>query len=376
MKIFKSHPLMSFLKGYLVDSPQPSNITCSWNFGSLLGFCLVLQIVIGVRFAMHYNSSILQAYNLLDYIIKDLNGYLVYYLNANTASAFFFIIYFCWKLDFIQNSKNFFSFILFWFKLGLNYLHLYFFLYYISLGICGRIFLYMVLCILYIYIRSNYIDILYCTDSLSEAERIEWWAQEVRIKDLSRRNSIPNLPEANSEVIYRRYSCPDLVSTLDTGSGWPYSDSDRHPETKPLTEGSRDLIQRNRAESREFFEQRSARFNRASYRMDYLTWQEEVMHKTKLRNRTFRMIGECTEWIEANKNNTEIKQKYWDSANNRLPRLEDLYKRKCADLEKLIIDGRTQDPERVNNSIDTRVPIVRFQRDYMTFNEINSRSLR
>ena len=100
------------------------------------------------------------------------------------------------------------------------------------------------------------------------------------------------------------------------------------------------------------------------------------MHKTKLRNRTFRMIGECTEWIEANKNNTEIKQKYWDSANNRLPRLEDLYKRKCADLEKLIIDGRTQDPERVNNSIDTRVPIVRFQRDYMTFNEINSRSLR
>ena len=90
MKIFKSHPLMSFLKGYLVDSPQPSDITYSWNFGSLLGFCLVLQIVIGARFAMHYNSSILQAYNLLDYIIKDLNGYLVYYLNANTASAFFF----------------------------------------------------------------------------------------------------------------------------------------------------------------------------------------------------------------------------------------------------------------------------------------------
>ena len=93
MKIFKSHPLMSFLKGYLVDSPQPSDITYSWNFGSLLGFCLVLQIVIGARFAMHYNSSILQAYNLLDYIIKDLNGYLVYYLNANTASAFFFLLF-------------------------------------------------------------------------------------------------------------------------------------------------------------------------------------------------------------------------------------------------------------------------------------------
>lgn len=234
----------------------------------------------------------------------------------------------------------------------------------------------MVLCILYIYIRSNYIDILYCTDSLSEAERIKWWAQEVRIKDLSRRNSIPNLPEPNLEVIYRRYSSPDMVSTLDTASGWPYSDSDRHPETKPLTEGSRDLIQRNRAESREFFEQRSARFNRASYRMDYLTWQEEVIHRTKLRNRRFRMIAEYTEWIEANKNNTEIRQKYLDFANNRLPRLKIWYNEECADLEKLIIDGPTQDPERVNNSIDTRVPIVRFQRDYMTFNEINSRWLR
>lgn len=88
------------------------------------------------------------------------------------------------------------------------------------------------------------------------------------------------------------------------------------------------------------------------------------------------MIAEYTEWIEANKNNTEIRQKYLDFANNRLPRLKIWYNKECADLEKLIIDGPTQDPERVNNSIDTRVPIVRFQRDYMTFNEINSRWLR
>lgn len=63
MIIFKSHPLISLVNGYLVDSPQPSNISYLWNFGSLLGFCLVIQIVTGVTLAMHYNPSILEAFN-------------------------------------------------------------------------------------------------------------------------------------------------------------------------------------------------------------------------------------------------------------------------------------------------------------------------
>lgn len=53
MRLLKSHPLFSLINGYLVDSPQPSNISYLWNFGSLLGFCLVIQIVTGVTLAMH-----------------------------------------------------------------------------------------------------------------------------------------------------------------------------------------------------------------------------------------------------------------------------------------------------------------------------------
>ena len=94
MRIFKSHPLVSLLNGYLVDSPQPSNLSYSWNFGSLLGFCLIIQIITGVTLAMHYNPSVLEAFNSVEHIMRDVNnGWLIRYLHSNTASAFFFIVY-------------------------------------------------------------------------------------------------------------------------------------------------------------------------------------------------------------------------------------------------------------------------------------------
>jgi len=94
MRIFKSHPLVSLVNGYLVDSPQPSNISYLWNFGSLLGFCLVIQIVTGVTLAMHYNPSVLEAFNSVEHIMRDVNnGWLIRYLHSNTASAFFFLVY-------------------------------------------------------------------------------------------------------------------------------------------------------------------------------------------------------------------------------------------------------------------------------------------
>ncbi|GGU89428.1 hypothetical protein GCM10010211_64970 [Streptomyces albospinus] len=48
MKLIKTHPLFSLLNSYLIDSPQPVNISYLWNFGSLLGVCLVIQIITGI----------------------------------------------------------------------------------------------------------------------------------------------------------------------------------------------------------------------------------------------------------------------------------------------------------------------------------------
>ena len=94
MRIFKSHPLLKLVNSYVIDSPQPSNISYLWNFGSLLAFCLIIQIITGVTLAMHYSPSVLEAFNSVEHIMRDVNnGWLIRYLHANTASAFFFIVY-------------------------------------------------------------------------------------------------------------------------------------------------------------------------------------------------------------------------------------------------------------------------------------------
>ena len=94
MRILKSHPLLKMVNSYVVDSPQPSNISYLWNFGSLLAVCLVIQIITGVTLGMHYTPSISEAFDSVEHIMRDVNnGWLIRYLHSNTASAFFFIVY-------------------------------------------------------------------------------------------------------------------------------------------------------------------------------------------------------------------------------------------------------------------------------------------
>jgi ubiquinol-cytochrome c reductase cytochrome b subunit len=94
MRILKSHPLLKMVNSYTIDSPQPSNISYLWNFGSLLAFCLIIQIVTGVTLGMHYTPNVLEAFDSVEHIMRDVNnGWLIRYLHSNTASAFFFIVY-------------------------------------------------------------------------------------------------------------------------------------------------------------------------------------------------------------------------------------------------------------------------------------------
>jgi quinol-cytochrome oxidoreductase complex cytochrome b subunit len=94
MRLLKSHPILRLANSYLVDSPQPINLSYLWNFGSLLAFCLIIQIITGVTLAMHYNPSVTEAFNSVEHIMRDVNnGWLIRYLHSNTASAFFFLVY-------------------------------------------------------------------------------------------------------------------------------------------------------------------------------------------------------------------------------------------------------------------------------------------
>nr|YP_003434155.1 cytochrome b [Hypoplectrus gemma]YP_010957484.1 cytochrome b [Hypoplectrus floridae]ACO49647.1 cytochrome b [Hypoplectrus gemma]WMY90811.1 cytochrome b [Hypoplectrus floridae] len=91
----KTHPLLKIANGALVDLPAPSNISAWWNFGSLLGLCLVSQILTGLFLAMHYTADISTAFSSVAHICRDVNyGWLIRNLHANGASFFFICIYF------------------------------------------------------------------------------------------------------------------------------------------------------------------------------------------------------------------------------------------------------------------------------------------
>nr|YP_009123718.1 cytochrome b [Lepas anserifera]AJN90592.1 cytochrome b [Lepas anserifera] len=92
--IRKSHPLIKVINGVLIDLPSPTNISYMWNFGSLLGLCLAIQIVTGLFLAMHFASDIEIAFSSVVHIIRDVNsGWLIRTMHANGASFFFISIY-------------------------------------------------------------------------------------------------------------------------------------------------------------------------------------------------------------------------------------------------------------------------------------------
>nr|YP_009310630.1 cytochrome b [Squaliolus aliae]AOT81516.1 cytochrome b [Squaliolus aliae] len=92
--IRKTHPLIKIANHALVDLPAPSNISLWWNFGSLLGLCLVIQILTGLFLAMHYTADISTAFSSVVHICRDVNyGWLIRNIHSNGASMFFICVY-------------------------------------------------------------------------------------------------------------------------------------------------------------------------------------------------------------------------------------------------------------------------------------------
>nr|UCC46050.1 cytochrome b [Microdeuterus sp. HEM078] len=90
----KIHPLFKIANNSLVDLPSPSSISLWWNMGSMLGVCLMIQIISGIFLAMHYTANIEMAFNSVVHICRDVNnGWLIRYTHANGASMFFMCLY-------------------------------------------------------------------------------------------------------------------------------------------------------------------------------------------------------------------------------------------------------------------------------------------
>nr|YP_009680571.1 cytochrome b [Ophioplocus japonicus]QDH07345.1 cytochrome b [Ophioplocus japonicus] len=91
----KRHPIVKILNNGVWDLPTPSNFSVWWNFGSLIGLCLIIQILTGIFLAMHYTADTSMAFSSVSHICRDVNyGWLLRNVHANGASIFFICIYF------------------------------------------------------------------------------------------------------------------------------------------------------------------------------------------------------------------------------------------------------------------------------------------
>jgi len=87
-------PIINVLNKHLIDYPTPLNINYFWNFGSIAGIFLVVQLISGIFLAMHYSPHVDLAFLSVEHIMRDVNnGWLIRYLHANGASIFFGVVY-------------------------------------------------------------------------------------------------------------------------------------------------------------------------------------------------------------------------------------------------------------------------------------------
>ena len=92
--IRKTHPILKLINWSIVDLPAPINLSYAWNFGSLLGLCLIIQILTGIILAIHYTPNIDISFASCIHISRDVNyGWLIRNIHANGASIFFVCIY-------------------------------------------------------------------------------------------------------------------------------------------------------------------------------------------------------------------------------------------------------------------------------------------
>nr|YP_009740600.1 cytochrome b [Xiangelilacris zhongdianensis]QID03562.1 cytochrome b [Xiangelilacris zhongdianensis] len=89
-----NHPMIKIINNSLIDLPTPTNISFWWNFGSLLGLCLMIQIMTGLFLTMHYTPNTEMAFSSVIHICRDINnGWIIRALHANGASMFFICMY-------------------------------------------------------------------------------------------------------------------------------------------------------------------------------------------------------------------------------------------------------------------------------------------
>nr|YP_010758069.1 cytochrome b [Gunungiella wangi]WEU80074.1 cytochrome b [Gunungiella wangi] len=92
--LMKIHPILKIINKSLIKLPSPSNISFWWNFGSLLGLMLMIQLISGLFLSMHYTAHVNMSFDSINHIYRNINyGWLIRSIHMNGASFFFICMY-------------------------------------------------------------------------------------------------------------------------------------------------------------------------------------------------------------------------------------------------------------------------------------------
>jgi len=90
----RRYPLISTWNEHVAEYYAPKNFNFWYFFGSLALLVLVSQIVTGIWLTMSYKPSAAEAFNSVEYIMRDVEwGWLIRYMHSTGASAFFVVVY-------------------------------------------------------------------------------------------------------------------------------------------------------------------------------------------------------------------------------------------------------------------------------------------
>lgn len=94
MSFRKNHPLVKIINSTLVDLPSPANLSVNWNYGSLLGLVLIIQLISGIILATRFSGHSDISFDSVISIYQDSNyGWLLRLVHSTGASFFFLFIY-------------------------------------------------------------------------------------------------------------------------------------------------------------------------------------------------------------------------------------------------------------------------------------------
>lgn len=93
--INKRFPLNKLWKEHMSHYYAPKNFNFWYYFGSLALLMFGIQIISGIWLAMFYNPSSAEAFDSVEYIMRDIKyGWLIRYIHS-TGASFFFVVLYC-----------------------------------------------------------------------------------------------------------------------------------------------------------------------------------------------------------------------------------------------------------------------------------------